>query len=365
MTWRNSWFDAWGNKNSWADANSKEWDYKCWRQHRKSSTIKKWSSRSGGVSKWKQDGWKDLGATPLKTWGDSSASALWEESPPTKCSRYEKGGWSRGQYWKWNSLPLSEQVGAESDYVLEASGSDHRCTILWLHSCHGRPCHIDDFVEDLRNRGMIDGSLRIRAPCAPSRPAGPEWSGTSFQWFVYNDDDDGTSDVGFLDEDRWEQLRAQRLRLEEILTEELDRLPHDGRLVIGGLSQGASMTLDLLLHMACMRPQLAWSKLAGMFVRRSMLQPESVHDFRHKSPSLEGFQLLATHGTDDECVDIEKAQKSYAFLTRCGACLMFLPLNGVWHNGHDKLEGQTIANFVQVQLGNRQWQGGDSGGTGW
>jgi len=246
-----------------------------------------------------------------------------------------------------------EQPGEDGEWTLHPHRR-HEATVLWLHSCHGRPGHIQDLVDDLRRLGLLrKGSVRIVAPCAPSRPCGQEWGGASYQWFEYNGEEAGDTEVGqLLEPPGWAQLRAQRKRLLRVLESELKRLPHHGRLVLGGLSQGGSMALDLLLHFESKDPALR-RKIAGLFVRRTLLQPESVQDFLERPGARSYFgdiPILATHGTEDEYVPIGQAWESYDFLFKSGASLDFLTLDGIWHNGSSIEEANAVAKFVQSAL---------------
>ena len=252
-----------------------------------------------------------------------------------------------GQVWKRQRRhPGREQNDleeAEEDWVQDASGP-HTCTLIFLHSCCGAPRHVQGLLQDLKF--PLDG-LRVVAPCAPKRPSGiPEW-GDSFQWFEYSTDQlrfgQGTQDDAVV-----HQLREQRLRLIELLAIELDRLPPDGRMVLGGVSQGASMALDLLLH-SCRPPSC---KLKGVLSQRGMLQRETLDDLRQSCPmsptaSLENILVLATHGVEDELVPIGHAIASYEHLQDFGVSVVFSAHPGLNHSGYDDAESDAIAQFMK------------------
>lgn len=227
---------------------------------------------------------------------------------------------------------------------MQEASATHKHTLIFLHSCHGAPYHAQGFLEDLR---VSQNGLRVVAPCAPKRPSGePAW-GDTFQWFEYSTDKlmDGQ---GKQDDAHVLQLRQQRKRLTELLESELSRLPPHGRLVLTGLSQGASMALDLLLH-ACNPPD---AKLRGVVARRGMLQLETLEDLKASLhvgslAQLRGIPVLATHGDEDDLVPIEAARESYAYLKDFGASLHFSTHMGMGHTGYDESEGEVLSKFVR------------------
>merc|ERR1712194_508904 len=153
---------------------------------------------------------------------------------------------------------------------------------------------------------------------------------------------------GVMDAAHPQQLREQRDRLLRLLEDEARMLPIDGRIILGGLSQGASMAMDLLLHF---QSPLA-VKIRGVFSRRTLLQSESVDDLPHDclADRLAEFPVLATHGTADEMVAFQSARKSYRFLSDNGAYVSFRPLIGLSHNGYCKEESVAITDFTYCLL---------------
>lgn len=184
------------------------------------------------------------------------------------------------------------------------------------------------------------------APCAPSRDAGPEWQCESFQWFQYGED--GIR----LEEWQQAQLRAQRSRLLGLLEEELQRLPNSGSLLVAGLSQGASMALDMVLHFNPREPSLR-QRLRGALAQRGILQPESIRDLAARGadePRLDSLVVLATHGSLDEYVDVNDAFRSYDFLHERGAHLQKRCIEGLEHTGYCKEESECMTEFIYQTL---------------
>eukprot|EP00747_Dinoflagellata_sp_TGD_P179298 gnl/TRDRNA2_/TRDRNA2_29904_c0_seq1.p1 gnl/TRDRNA2_/TRDRNA2_29904_c0~~gnl/TRDRNA2_/TRDRNA2_29904_c0_seq1.p1 ORF type:complete len:344 (-),score=38.84 gnl/TRDRNA2_/TRDRNA2_29904_c0_seq1:46-936(-) len=267
-------------------------------------------------------------------WHDDEQSSWWRAGSDSWASRDGRYGSS------WRK--------SDEDWILEAADT-HRHTIMWFHSCHGRPDNVTSFLDDLRDHGTLTGRHDIRtvSPCAPKRACDYSSKG-SYQWFEYLERvSDGRVPAGEEEQDgaHLEQLREQRGRLLRLLDEELQRLPQDGYLMLGGLSQGASIALDLLLHL---RSPLA-HKIRGLVARRGCLQRESVQDLPQGAvPSrLAGFPILASHGTADDLVPIQSARHSYAFLRECGARLDFRVIYGMGHKKYCKEESAALADFTR------------------
>jgi len=71
------------------------------------------------------------------------------------------------------------------------------------------------------------------------------------------------------------QFVEQRQRLIGVLEEAHRQLPPGGRLVLGGLSQGAALALDVMLH----APSHIDS-IAGVFCSRGMMQDETRYNLQ-------------------------------------------------------------------------------------
>lgn len=258
--------------------------------------------------------------------------------------------------WTWQpSWSTQVKTAQSSRCVDEEAGDDdwvrsarrHRYTVIYLHSCNGNPSDGKTFANDLSWKQAADAETKIVAPAAPLREAGDEWPEGSHQWFNYGEDD-----MKLLDPPYWAQLRAQRQRLLRLLDREVALLPEDGGLIIGGLSQGGSMALDVVLHWQPRDARMR-RKLRGVFVRRGVIQKESVEDLTTRAdghPELNNLEILTMHGDEDEYVDIEHAFRSYQVLADCGASLQRHRLHGLGHIGYSEEELDLYTTFVKDRL---------------
>merc|ERR1712232_370483 len=66
----------------------------------------------------------------------------------------------------------------DNDWIVQPTDA-HLSTLIFLHSCHGRPEHAAGFVEDLREYAALDERhLRVISPAAPRRPIDSEAGGS-------------------------------------------------------------------------------------------------------------------------------------------------------------------------------------------
>lgn len=274
------------------------------------------------------------------SWEAASRSGRWAPNDGEGQSR----PWQTSENNVWCSHTREDSWMSDTacaDWVMEPT-STHCSTLIFLHSCHGSPQHTTGFLEDLREYTMLDEQhLRVVAPCAPRRITELDEDGT-FQWFEYRTE----HMLAGADQDDIDkaQLLEQRQRLLLLLKNELQKLPLDGRMVIGGLSQGASMVSDLLLHLVGPPDK----RLRGAFFKRGFVQRESVEDLPANT-SIAAFTelpVLATHGIEDDWVPFIPAQKSYDLLRERGGVVTFLAIPGLKHNGFNNIEAQTLAEFV-------------------
>lgn len=291
---------------------------------------------------------------PQDAWRRKRRRGSWGQEAEGAERGWGRQGWADAQSWKgwWRDEDwCGTTAGAwweqdETDGVTIDPRGMHTCTLLFLHSCHGRPYHVEHFMQELLKNGIPDEHLRVVAPCAPRRACELAEGGT-FQWFQYCTDllQHGAAQQ---DDAHHAQLREQRARLLQLLEEELRRLPWNGRLVLGGLSQGASVALDLLLHL---RSPLAW-KLRGVISQRGMLQQETVQDLPggYSAEPLAGHPVLATHGTADELVPLPAARRSYSALKDLGVSVRLHTVYGLGHNGYSEEEADVLAKFLHRLL---------------
>lgn len=93
------------------------------------------------------------------------------------------------------------------------------------------------------------------------------------------------------------------------------------KLVLGGFSQGAMVSLDVALHRD--------SPLAGLLLMSGTLLAES--EWAPRMPKLAGMPILQSHGRADPLLPFSIAEVLRDQLTAAGAKLQFVPFNG----GHE------------------------------
>eukprot|EP00928_Gymnodinium_smaydae_P002420 TRINITY_DN10859_c0_g1_i1.p1 TRINITY_DN10859_c0_g1~~TRINITY_DN10859_c0_g1_i1.p1 ORF type:complete len:416 (-),score=34.21 TRINITY_DN10859_c0_g1_i1:46-1293(-) len=307
----------WWSSRRWSSGES-------WRQHNT------WSWTDSSCQGW----WQQQNST---TWGER---VQWSSNGSGNDSKYWSEREESWRTWDWSNSWSSHEFG--TDWVKDAAASLHTCTLIFLHSCHGRPEHVTNFVDDLKDRNAIDERrLRIVAPAAPIRTSESDQTG-SLQWFEYRTEH-LCSGADQDDVDK-HQLLEQRERLLLLVRKELDRLPRDGRLIIGGLSQGGSMVADLLLHLQ----EPLDPRLKGAFFQRGFVQSESVEDLPPAKPilAIKHLPILATHGVDDDYVPFVAAKNSYGLVWDRGGSLTFKAIPGLLHNGYSDVESELLSTFI-------------------
>lgn len=323
---------GWWNEKAWGNFRGDQWE----------------SSWDGGS--WTDGSYKDDGSQRVGGWWQCNGNQL----PDSKDDRRRSDAWWGGQHWHqeeaykpWDGV---SQEGCE-DWIQDAEGH-HRCTLIWFHSCHGRPDNGWSVVDDLVSRGEFRDHVRVVSPCAPRRPR-PMTDEGSFQWFEYTTDHlaDVTESCGTPHQDDGDevQLVEQRSRLLQLVEDEVRRLPRDGWILLGGLSQGVSMALDVLLHLS----DHLCARVRGVIAKRGTLQDETLRDvtITELQTRLAAVTVLATHGTDDDMVPMWAARRSYEFLVRCGVSLDFRSFAGLRHLGYSEEEADAIARFCGQMFG--------------
>lgn len=228
--------------------------------------------------------------------------------------------WEASQGW-WQSAP--------------------RFVLLFLHSCHHGPEDVLQYVPYLWDAGLRPSDVRIRAPCSPQRePHCQEQGWSQNSWYDYTTD---RCWQGSEDRVEWTQFIEQRKRILEILEEEHSRLPPGGRLVLGGLSQGVSLALDVMLH----APSHIDS-IVGCFCCRGMVQQETKWDLpvakvRQRARSC---PIFVFHGKSDATVPWPLARRSYQWLSDCGFEVDTLAQEDITHGTTSIQEYQRVADFV-------------------
>lgn len=245
--------------------------------------------------------WGTRGRTDTDHWSESNEnlrqpSGYWCESGGDPSSWEKEGIWGEdegpGDPWYIDSHDLVLHPSAESE---------HRFTLVLLHSCSGGP---DDFLPFIHRFNLpFRGDIRIVVPCAPVRAEEhSSWQGKMNSWFEYSGN--GVKDR--------RQLTEQRHRILRLLEDERGRLPGGDarRLVLGGLSQGVSLAIDVALH--------APFSVGGVFALRGMALRESLEGIPERPEGSQPLEVLAFHGRYDNQCPVEEAKASYEALALRG-----------------------------------------------
>jgi len=201
--------------------------------------------------------------------------------------------------------------------------SDAALTCVLLHG-FGAPG--DDLVAlagEIASPGSA-GALRLVFPAAPIELGG--LYGDSRAWWMLDlarlEDDlrrgaprDRRDEVP----DGLDAARAHVLRLIDQLTARFGIA--DDRLVLGGFSQGAMLSLDVALHRA--------APPAGLVLMSGTLIAESV--WRPRLPSLRGVPVMMSHGRHDALLPYHIAEILRDRLVEAGAAVDWQPFLG----GHE------------------------------
>lgn len=225
----------------------------------------------------------------------------------------------------------------------------HRFTLVLLHSCSGGP---DDWIPIFhRLRLSFRNNVRVVIPCAPvRREEHGGWIGEMNSWFEYAEDGQRSRHPS--------QVLDQRARLLQLLEQERARLPGGDarRLVLGGLSQGVALAVDVALRTPF--------SVGGVVALRGMVLPESLDSLpRDRGPPL---RLFAYHGERDSQCPVDEAREGYELLRPHGVSVRFVSDPELGHacaRGRQRLCGaelrQTSAFLEEV------WsavEGGDGAG---
>ncbi|CAE8587369.1 unnamed protein product [Polarella glacialis] len=254
-------------------------------------------SRTHTASAWHQgSGYEDW------RWNRSDESPSRTRSPSWKRQRRysEEGGGSGAKCEEeWWDLPATEEASGSGwqyptffhDVVLQPGGGcpgssgsksaasdgvqvpQPRLVLLFFHSCTHGPEDVFQFLPYIWSAGLKPQEVRVLAPCSPQRmqPSGRE----SHSWYDYTTDRCWRGSAP--DRVEYSQLLEQRQRLLQILEDEHRNLAPGGRIVLGGLSQGAALAIDVMLH----APEHIAS-IAGCFCLRGMMQGETHVDLPQK-----------------------------------------------------------------------------------
>eukprot|EP00928_Gymnodinium_smaydae_P053616 TRINITY_DN37564_c0_g1_i1.p2 TRINITY_DN37564_c0_g1~~TRINITY_DN37564_c0_g1_i1.p2 ORF type:complete len:280 (-),score=32.60 TRINITY_DN37564_c0_g1_i1:8-847(-) len=239
----------------------------------------------------------------------------WGSRSPRQTRHWQSYDAAVNSSWSWEShgdgndhhesdLPDPWYIDAQ-DLVLEPAGtSKHRYTLVLLHSCSGGP---DDWLPYVHRLNLpFRSSIRIVVPCAPVRhESHGHWNGKQNSWFEYSSEGDTAKNA--------DQLAEQRERLLALVHRERERLPdQDGRrLILGGLSQGVALAVDVALRTPF--------SIGGVLALRGMVLRDSLSGLGTVNP----FELFVYHGERDWQCPVAEAKAGYESLRAHGVSLEF------------------------------------------
>lgn len=192
--------------------------------------------------------------------------------------------------------------------TLQPATAQHAFTLVLLHSCSGGP---DDWIPFFhRLDAAFRGRVRAVIPCSPIRREEHfGWTGEQNSWFEYSDIDGSVKYPA--------QLLEQRARVLQILEREQARLPgaDPRRLVLGGLSQGVSLAVDVALRHT--------SVVGGVLALRGSALRESLQGLPAARQDTRSLEVLAYHGARDNQCPPEEAGATYEALRPHGVNVRF------------------------------------------
>ena len=188
-------------------------------------------------------------------------------------------------------------------------GEGNGPVIVMLHGYGSRP---EDFLGFATRTDLPEGT-RFIFPYAPESthpPYGPEGG---FMWWRFTSD---FSDPRAMSFPGLPLARARVIELLDALQDEL-HVTSD-RIVLGGFSQGAMLSMDVALHDD--RPFAGVLLLSGTLVDQNEWVP--------RMPSRRGLHVLQTHGRQDDRLPFAPAEELSVRLRESGVDLRFLPFEG-------------------------------------
>ena len=181
--------------------------------------------------------------------------------------------------------------------------------IVLLHGYGSRP---EDFLA-FSQRSDLPRGTRFIFPYAPEPTHPPDGPEGGFMWWRFG----GVfSDPRHL---RFPGLPIARARVIQLL-DALEQELHVGseRIILGGFSQGAMLTMDVALHDE--RPLAGVMLMSGSLVDSDEWVP--------RMPSRRGLRVLQAHGRRDEVLPFGPAEELSERLRESGVDVRFVPFDG-------------------------------------
>ena len=178
-----------------------------------------------------------------------------------------------------------------------------------LHGYGSRP---EDFLG-FSTRTDLPAGTRFVFPYAPEATHPPYGPDGGFMWWRF------TSDFSDPRQLRFPGLALARARVIELLDALQEELHvTSDRIVLGGFSQGAMLSMDVALHDA--RPLAGVMLLSGSLVDQNEWVP--------RMPSRRGLRVLQAHGRQDDRLPFGHAEELSVRLRESGVDVRFHPFEG-------------------------------------
>lgn len=180
---------------------------------------------------------------------------------------------------------------------------------------HGFGAPGDDLVALWR---VLDVETRFVFPAAPLQIAG-EWGGRAW-WMI----DVMALQMAMMTGQARDLANAVPEGLPEARTQmsafldEIELRMKPSKLILGGFSQGAMLSLDVALH----RP----GKLDGLVLLSGTLLAES--EWVARMPSRKSLPVFQSHGTNDSLLPFSAAERLRDLLTQAGIAVDWVPFRG-------------------------------------
>jgi phospholipase/carboxylesterase len=214
-------------------------------------------------------------------------------------------------------MPTGLEIAGLTTRIVGPPDAQLTCVLL-----HGFGAPGDDLVG---LAGEIDAPVRMVFPAAPLELGGGGYGDSRAWWLL---------DLARLEDelrrgaspDRRDEVPEGLAAAREHVIRLIDQLAArfaiaDDRLVLGGFSQGAMLSLDVALH----RPRPP----AGLILMSGTVIAEAV--WRPRLPSLAGVPVMLSHGRHDELLPYHVAEILRDRLTEAGAAVDWQPFLG----GHE------------------------------
>ena len=185
-------------------------------------------------------------------------------------------------------------------HVELVTGADPTGTVIWMH---GLGADGWDFVPIVREIPLPeDLALRFVFPHAPVRPVTINNGMEMRAWY-----DIAMNDISREPDER--SIRESQGMVEELITRESQRGIDPDRIVLAGFSQGGVIALQAGLRYR--------APLAGIIALSTYLALEESLDAEAQAANRE-VPILMAHGTQDQVIPVQLAERSRDALTRRG-----------------------------------------------